>query len=229
MGFALDRVVPWGRSFDEYVAMFDLSAADLASHLLGCGDGPSAFNAGVTARGGDIVSVDPIYRFTRLQLHQRIAETRQLVLQQLRLNQTDYVWDRIPSVEALDQLRVAAMDVFLRDYDRGLSEGRYLAGELPSLPLGDRAFDLALSSHFLFLYSAQLDEDFHRDALTEMLRLATEIRVFPLLTLDGQISPWLAPIGRHFAQAGFEVRRQRVDYEFQRGANEMLIIRHAQP
>ena len=228
MGFSLDRVVPWGRSFDEYVAMFDLSATDLDSHLLGCGDGPSAFNADVTARGGDIVSVDPIYRFTTLQLRQRIAETRQLVLQQLRQNQADYVWDSIPSVAALDQLRVAAMEVFLRDYDRGLVEGRYIAGELPHLPLGDRTFDLALSSHFLFLYSAQLDEDFHHAALSEMLHLAKEVRVFPLLTLDGQMSPWLAPICRHFAEAGFEVRRQRVDYEFQRGANEMLIIRHAQ-
>lgn len=45
MGFTLDKVVPWGRSYDEYVSMFDLSGADLGVRILGCGDGPAEFNA----------------------------------------------------------------------------------------------------------------------------------------------------------------------------------------
>lgn len=30
MGFTLDEVVPWGRSYEEYVAMFGLSRAVLS-------------------------------------------------------------------------------------------------------------------------------------------------------------------------------------------------------
>jgi hypothetical protein len=45
MAFALDTVVPWGRSYDEYLAMFGLSGDELRLRLLGCGDGPAAFNA----------------------------------------------------------------------------------------------------------------------------------------------------------------------------------------
>jgi hypothetical protein len=45
MPFTLDEVVPWGRSFDEYVAMFHLTAEDLEKRILGCGDGPAGFNA----------------------------------------------------------------------------------------------------------------------------------------------------------------------------------------
>lgn len=39
MAFTLDKVVPWGRSYDEYVAMFALSSDDLRRRILGCGDG----------------------------------------------------------------------------------------------------------------------------------------------------------------------------------------------
>ena len=33
MPFSIDRVVPWGRTFAEYQAMFDLSAADLCRRI----------------------------------------------------------------------------------------------------------------------------------------------------------------------------------------------------
>src|SRR5260370_30292561 len=47
----LHEVVPWGRSLDEYRAMFALSEGDLQGRLLGCGDGPASFNAELTALG----------------------------------------------------------------------------------------------------------------------------------------------------------------------------------
>jgi len=40
MGFTLAKVVPWGRSYDEYIRMFSLTEADLGLRILGCGDGP---------------------------------------------------------------------------------------------------------------------------------------------------------------------------------------------
>ena len=47
----LENIVPWGRSFNEYQAMFALSAADLQKSMLGCGDGPACFNAQLTKAG----------------------------------------------------------------------------------------------------------------------------------------------------------------------------------
>ena len=44
MGFSLGQIVPWGRSYDEYVAMFDLRAPELGRRLLGWAGGPAAFN-----------------------------------------------------------------------------------------------------------------------------------------------------------------------------------------
>ncbi len=224
MGFTLDNIVPWGRSFDEYVAMFALAGEDLDRPIIGCGDGPAAFNAELSRRGGAVVSVDPIYAFETAQIRARVHETYDTVLAQLRTNRESYVWNTIASVEDLGRLRMSAMDAFLSDYDRGKREGRYRVGELPSLPFEDRSFAIALSSHLLFLYSGQLSAEFHVQAIGEMLRVAGEARVFPVLTLDGANSPHLDSVMRRFEQQGFGVELRRVAYEFQKGGNQMLRV-----
>lgn len=225
MGFALENVVPWGRSYDEYVAMFGLTEDALSLRILGCGDGPAAFNSELTKRGGNVISVDPIYVFDVTQIKSRIADTYETVMTQMRKNKSDYVWETIPSVEELGSVRMSAMEVFLADFEAGKQNGRYISGELPSLPFEGARFDIALSSHFLFLYSAHLSGEFHIQALKEMLRVAHEVRVFPLLTLDGVLSPHLSLVKEHFSNHGFDIEIKCVPYEFQRGGNEMLVIK----
>jgi hypothetical protein len=227
MGFSLHNVVPWGRSYDEYLDMFSLSEADLGLRILGCGDGPAGFNAALTRRGGRIVSVDPLYAFDAGQIRRRISETYEIVLGQLSKNRDDFVWSAIQSVEQLGMVRMGAMEAFLDDYEAGRQEGRYIAGELPLLPFDDAEFDLALSSHFLFLYSGHLTLEFHLLAIGEMLRVAREVRVFPLLALDTTVSPHLQFVKNHFADLDCDVQIRRVSYEFQRGGNEMLVLRNA--
>jgi SAM-dependent methyltransferase len=225
MGFTLETVVPWGRSYDEYVSMFDLTEADLGLRILGCGDGPAGFNSALTKRGGHIVSVDPIYVFGTEQIRSRVSDTYETVMTQMRKHHSHYVWGAISSVEQLGVVRTSAMDTFFADFEAGKQEGRYLAGELPSLPFENGQFDLALSSHFLFLYSAHLSAEFHLQALLEMLRVAREVRVFPLLTLDGVPSPHAHVIIEGLSGDGYRAEIKRVSYEFQRGGNEMLVIK----
>ena len=57
MAFSLDQVVPWGRSYEEYRAMFALSEIDLTGMILGCGDGPAAFNAVAAKTGQRVMSL----------------------------------------------------------------------------------------------------------------------------------------------------------------------------
>ncbi len=113
MGFTLDKVVPWGRSYQEYVSMFSLSDTDLKRRILGCGDGPASFNASLTDGGGNIISLDPIYHFNLTQIKQRITETYTVVLEQLRNNKNDFILDEIQSIEELGAIRMAAMELFL--------------------------------------------------------------------------------------------------------------------
>lgn len=228
--FTLDHVVPWGRSFDEYRRMFSLSEADLARSILGCGDGPAAFNAEATRRGARVVSCDPLYRFTRDEIDGRIAATCDTVLEQARRNADQFVWGHgIASVDELGEVRMRAMRAFLGDYDAGKAAGRYVDAALPSLPFADGAFDLALCSHFLFLYSAQFDEAFHRASIRELCRVAAEVRIFPLLTLAGTRSPFVDACIAEARACGREATAEPVDYEFQRGGREMFHVTAAAP
>ena len=169
--FTLDKVVPWGRSFDDTEQLFALTPADLERRILGCGDGPAAFNAEATRRGARVVSCDPLYAFSRDDIEARIAATCDTVLEQTRRHADQFVWGHgIASIDELGEVRMRAMRVFLADYDAGKAAGRYVDARLPTLPFADGGFDLALCSHLLFLYSAQFDEAFHRASIREMYR-----------------------------------------------------------
>ena len=224
MGVKLSQAVPWGRSLAEYVGMFDLGAQDLGKQVLGCADGPASFNAEMTAHGCRVVSCDPIYVFTDHEIRQRVAATFETIMSQMPATRDNFVWDTIPSIKALGEMRMAAMEAFLRDFARGNQGNRYVASALPHLPFADSSFDLALCSNFLFLYSEQLNQAFHLRALRELCRVATEVRVFPLLDLDGQVSPHLGPTLATLRREGFRSTVRTVPYEFLKGANEMLEI-----
>ena len=224
MAITLESIVPWGRSYVEYVAMFNLTEADLKSRILGCADGPAAFNAVMTQQGHSVVSVDPLYAFTAAEIRSRIASTYDVILDQVRQSQDDYVWTAIASVEELGQVRMQAMETFLTDYEIGKTEGRYRAENLPDLPFQLQQFDLALVSHFLFLYSEHLSYEFHVRSLQTLLNVAQEVRIFPLLTLASTPSSYVSAIQEHFTQAGYTVAIEPVQYEFQKGGNQIDLL-----
>lgn len=229
MSFTLKKVVPWGRSFDEYVAMFSLSGADLQKKILGCSDGPAAFNALLSKQGGQILSVDPLYGYSVEDVRNRINETYSDVMAQIRKNKHEFIWTSINSLDDLGRIRMAAMEEFLADYPRGIEQRRYIDGELPYLPFADQDFDLAVCSHFLFLYSEQYSESFHVESIRELCRVANEVRIFPLLELGSKPSRHLQPVTDSLSAMGYSVTIVRVAYEFQRGGNKMMKIKCVVP
>ncbi len=219
-----NTAIPWGRNFDEYRRMFALSDADLASRILGCSDGPASVNAEVTAAGGRIVSVDPLFAVKSEHIEARVGVARDMVMTDTYKSLNDYKWDVISSPEELETRRLKAVRDFLADFRQG-GQSRYVCSALPSLPFEERSFDLALCSHFLFLYSEQFDFEFHLAAVEELLRVASELRVFPLLDLKSRRSAHLAPLLDHLEASVWNATVERVPYEFQIGAFEMLRIR----
>jgi SAM-dependent methyltransferase len=224
MAMTLDQVVPWGRSLAEYQHMFDLSPQALQGRILGCGDGPASFNAELTAQGGRVMSVDPIYAFSAQEIEQRVQATHKVVVEQVAQSLDDYVWTTFGTPVELGQHRLATMRHFLADYESGKAAGRYQTQTLPALDFAAGSFDLALSSHFLLLYSEQLSFDFHLAAVLEMVRVAREVRIFPLLDLNCRLSGHIEPLRQELTNRGHHVTIDAVPYEFQRGANQMLRI-----
>jgi hypothetical protein len=225
MAFELNSVVPWGRTYDEYERMFTLTEIDLKKRIISFGDGPASFNAEMALKGKKIISLDPIYQFTKEQLSKRIEVTSVEVIAQMKANKADYVWTDIKSIDELKERRVNAMNTFLADFENGLADKRYIPHSLPDVAkFKDNEFELGLCSHFLLLYS-NLGLDFHKAAITEMLRICKEVRIFPILTLNAQIPDFFNELLLFLNQTYYaEVRK--VQYEFQKGSNKMLIIRN---
>jgi hypothetical protein len=221
----LSSIVPWGRSYGEYCRMFSLSERDLEAHILGCGDGPASFNAELTQHGGRIMSVDPIYQFSTEGIRSRIQRVYPGILAELARNTQQYYWASFKDPGHVGSVRMSAMNRFLADFDKGLEDGRYVDASLPELPFFDAEFDLALCSHLLFLYSEQIDAAQHIDALAEMCRVAKEVRIYPLLSLDGRVSQHVPGVLRYFNERDYIAELKPVAYQFQKGACDMLVLR----
>lgn len=200
--------------------MFGLSDADLARNILGVADGPASFNAEMHALGHRVTSVDPIYVFETDAIRRRFDETEPMIRHRVEEHPDHYTWRDIKTGDDLIALRRQALDLFLADLPAGRAQGRYLPAQLPHLPFPDRAFDLCLCSHLLFTYHEHLDLAFHRAALRELLRVSREVRLYPLIGLDGAIAPTLSPLLDEFGGDLIPTT-----YEHQRGATHHYRLR----
>lgn len=224
MAFMLKDVVPWGRNFKEYVNMFNLTENDLKKKIAGFGDGPASFNYEATRKGCDVISFDPVYQFSKEEISRRIEEVRIVVMRQMKENMNNYIWKNIKNLDELENTRMSAMRLFLSDYECGKSENRYIFHALPEkLPYNENAFDIGLSSHFLLMYTS-LGYDFHINAISEMLRVCREIRIFPIVDLDANKTSLISDVLDYFKN-NYTTEIVKTSYEFQKGENKLLIIK----
>lgn len=219
-----DEIVPWGRSFEEYCRMFDLSVETLPDSILDCGGGPSSFSAVASQHGVRAVSVDPLYQFSPETIQKRINEVTPDMLQLMHEERQRFELDRYDSPEEVVEARRRAMRLFLEDYQAKHERDRYITGTVMDLDFSDHEFQLALSSHFLLLYDEKLSLDDHLRAVREAARVAGELRVFPLRNVEGKQSRVLPDLLEVLGDEGFQLEIQEVPYEFQSGAHEMLVI-----
>ncbi len=220
----LQEIIPWGRTLREYELMFALTEADKNLKILGCGDGPASFNAEWTASGGNVISIDPVYEFSAAEIQARFEAVRENIMAAVEASPEKWSWSFHKNSQDLLTNRTVALQNFLVDYEAGKQDGRYQIGELPKLAFKDHAFDVAICSHLLFLYSNLLSFDFHLAALLELCRVAHDVRVFPLLDLTGNESQHLNPIRLALKNKGIQTSLEQVNYEFQKGGNQMLRI-----
>ena len=223
--FKLEQALPWGRNRQEYQAFFDLAELAPGTRILDVAGGPSSFTAEMTRLGHHVVAADPLYRFSKQEIAGRMETARRVMLDGLEAAHGRFVWRDYGDIAGLEATRLAAMKLFLEDYEAGRAAGRYLDAALPALPFEDGAFDLALSSHFLLLYSARFDLAFHQAAVSALCRVAGELRIFPLLDIEGARSRHLAPLLAWLADEGFDAEVRPVAHEFQKGGNQMLVVK----
>ena len=220
----LKKVALIGRTFDEYFDMFRLEDIDKTEvKILDAASGVSSFCAQASAHGYNVRACDPIYCYSADKLFKKSESDLAEVMERIQPIADLYCWKRFDSVEALQKNRSDAIHHFVRDY--AANRQNYICGALPGSGFDDDAFDITLSSHFLFMYDGQFDYEFHKAVVLEMLRITSkEVRIFPLVNLKGQKSEFVHRIIKDMLDCGYGISIDRVPYEFVKNGNEMLRI-----
>ncbi|MBW5445003.1 methyltransferase domain-containing protein [Cohnella sp. CFH 77786] len=183
------------RSYREYMDMFGLEEEDLNDGpVLDVAGGASSFTAQLRGMGIPAVAADPFYgRRTEDVLADARTEI-EVSSAKIAAAAASFDWGYYGSPQRHREMRENSFALFAADYVREDARPRYVAASLPRLPFADGTFRLALCSHFLFLYADAFGETFHREALAELLRVVRpggEVRVYPLVSLRWESSPYL--------------------------------------
>ena len=203
--------------------MFAIEPTDLSGRVLDCSSGAAEFTAVAAERGAHAVAVDPAYALSRDALAEQArldAERGRGIAEQYA---DRFTWDWYGDPGRRDRLRQQSLARFA--IDRVVTPGRYVAGQLPQLPFADGSFDLALCSHLLFTWADVLGCAWHAAALRELARVASQVRVFPTVMQGaGDPVPFWDELMADLARAGLHAQLRRVGYEFQIGADQMLVV-----
>lgn len=224
-GLVLDRVVLLGRTFDEYLHYFNLQCDELKGEtILDVASGVSSFCSEARERSLNVAAVDVIYAMESEGIRKRCETDLDHIVEAVR-PLTVYRWQYYKSPEHMREYRERAYKHFLSDY-REQQRKRYVAGKLPRLPFRDHQFSLALISYLLFVYEDQLDFEFHKHSILEIMRVASkEARIYPVVTFEGKRSTYLERLmaDRELNHLVFEERL--TDFEFLQNSNRVLVVR----
>lgn len=205
-----------GFGIKDYISMFDLSLSDFARRILNVQAGLSSFAAEMAAHNHSVIACDPLYAESISHI-QKCVESLQLP------DYEEWVVSIQKGSEFLEDLTTGSK-MFLEDFQKGLKEKRYLGESLPKLSFKNEYFQLALVSHYLFTYSGFLTLEFHINGINELLRVANEVRIFPLVTKEGELSPFVGPVMASLQSRGLGVEIRGVPFELQKNGNAMLRV-----
>lgn len=223
----IDRIAFIGRTYDEYMKIFDLDESILPrGRILDCPAGASSFAAVANRKGFDVTAGDIFYDLAADVLMEKGKKDIRHVFERFDEASHLYVWKYYKNKDEVMLLRRKALDLFIGDFPEGFSRGRYLRAALPHLPFADGEFMLVLSGHFLFLYNDRLDLNFHKACLKELARVcSSEVRIFPLSGLNTKLYPYMDDVFSYLRHEGVKAEIVNVPFEFQKGANQMLKLR----
>lgn len=237
----LDRVVFIGRTFSEYMGMFNLHPFQLKGlRVLDCPSGASSFVAEASSSPyqlREVIGCDLLYKEDDVEvLKNRGKADLDYMIEQLSQVPNLYDWKIYSNISDLYEARSNAFKGFISDYDLGrrmvnkgnITTNRYIHAILPNLPFENATFDLVLSSNLLFYYHNMFDYHFHLDSILELLRVTNkEVRIFPCQKPDATFPDYFDKLLEDINTRMNDkilVQIEKVSHEFRRGVNKMLKI-----
>lgn len=174
-----DKFLPIS-NLSDYQQLFNLTPEDLGKKILDFPAGLNSFSAEMLEQHHTAVACDEMYT------------------DPVRLKQ-------LGKTISAHENHQATLQKFTEDFQPGIQQNRYINGALPTLPFSYHEFDLLLCSFFFFFNGDDLAN--YWDNLIEMLRVATEVRIAPLVStqnLEQLLGPLMLKLQAH--SFGIEVR-----------------------
>jgi hypothetical protein len=219
------KLVLWGHDWQDYREMFDLSSDYDDKKILEYGSGPSAVNAERTALGQEIVSIDSLFALEDTPFVDRVTQIFNDMASVIKQDAQCFEFKHNGSLSELIEVRRAGMARCFADYHAGRLAHRYQAFPLNNrLSFADFSWDIAVSSHYFFPKIVDADPLIQVGEIKELLRVAKEVRIFPLIDRYGQTAPMLGPTLLALQQANYGLEVREVPYHLQKTGNAMLRI-----
>ncbi|MBC7368928.1 MAG: methyltransferase [Undibacterium sp.] len=225
-GLELPSVSFFGRTLAEYAQFFALDPVALRGRAVLDVAGPASFTAEACKLGVD--AVDPLYGCPVETLATHVQLDYAKMFAEMRVEPHLWRFRSFPSINAAALNLRSAARRFLNDYEAHFAHGRYVGARLPRRPFLDRAFDLVLCAHLLFIYARRFDLAWHVIACRELVRVsAGEVRIHAVCGADGRRYPELAALRAELAEAGIASEVVPVNCEFFVGSSSMQVLKTA--
>ncbi|MCP4482279.1 MAG: SAM-dependent methyltransferase [bacterium] len=214
-----------GRTFTEYCEIFKLSKNLLNNNsFLDCPSGASSFTAESNKNNIVATACDCEYSKPFFEIEKKCQNEFKKIKPALSNAEKIFDWTFYQNIENVLTYRKKAYQGYLLDYNK--YPDRYIKGILPHLNFQNEQFDIVLSGHFLFLYADRLSLPFHLMTILELLRVAKkEIRIYPLIGLDGKKYKDINKLLNKIKILGFFPLIKKTNFQFLKNSNELLIIK----
>lgn len=214
--------VIWGHQFSDYQQMFDLTSDVTQKKILEFACGPTTVNHELTEKGARIYSCDPWFEENTMDMREKFESHFQHQVDRMKMHPQDFNLEKLGGLETFIQYRLNGFNQFFQDYPQGFQQNRYLAIPHDHLPFSSHQFDLALCANYLFADLSIQDVAFHLHWVDELLRVAHDVRIYPLTNKYGQPSELLGPVLLALQQKGILAAVQDVPFRVIPGSMAML-------
>jgi hypothetical protein len=216
-----EAIPSWIHGLEEYEQMFDLKPDDYTKSILDFPGSISSFNADVSLKAQRVVSGDAIYGMSFEEVENYAHRLMKLNCEHLTEHADQVLKLGKSALEPIFAMWKDNYSRFLDDYVAGKMQSRYQQVLMPELPYETHEFQLALCSDYVFNRHAQNDCK-PEQVVSELCRVAEEVRIFPLLTEEGDISEWLGPLMLDLQNRNHGIEIRQVSFENVKGGNAML-------
>lgn len=106
----IERVIFIGRTYEEYLSMFDLNLDELEGRkILDCPAGACSFTAIGRNKGLNIEACDIAYTFNATELYNKGKDDLKHAIEKMQLSKSNYYWSYFENINHLERHRMQAL------------------------------------------------------------------------------------------------------------------------